>query len=260
MNELSASEIKQIAKLSEVKYRRALGLFKVEGHKAVCDTIDGFDIEKFIATSDWLDNNEALTAKLRRRTTVYKVGNRVMSRLSSLSTPPSVMSVCKIPDRAFNVIEITSSELVVALDGIQDPGNLGTIIRTCDWFGVRNILCSRGSADVYSPKTIQATMGAISRVNVYYVDLGPVLSELRDRGNKIYVTDLRGSNIFASKLTEGGIVVMGNEGNGVSHNIEILSTEVLNIPSYPGTKTSESLNVGVATAITLSQFRSRLYR
>ncbi len=159
-----------------------------------------------------------------------------------------------MPVRELNDREL-KGRLSIALDGIQDPGNLGTIIRVADWMGVRHIICSRDTVDVYNPKVVQATMGAISRVKVYYADLSDVLRKLRE-SMPVYGTFLDGDNIYATELTEEGIIVMGNEGKGVSEPVANLATKRLYIPSYPpGEQTSESLNVAVATAITLSEFR-----
>ena len=143
--------------------------------------------------------------------------------------------------------------VLVALDGVQDPGNLGTIIRTCDWSGIHHIICSRETADCYNPKVVQATMGALSRVKVHYVDLPMVLDKLN---MPIYVTALDGDNLYDATLSESGIIVMGNEGNGISLEVRQLISHPLLIPSYPaGEATSESLNVGIATAIVLAEFR-----
>jgi len=145
--------------------------------------------------------------------------------------------------------------LCIALDGVQDPGNLGTIIRIADWFGIDTIICSQTTADAYSPKVVQATMGSISRVKVFYTDLTEFLREL-DRDIPIYGTLLDGENIYNSQLSANGIIVMGNEGNGISPAIRELVSHRLLIPSYPLERdTAESLNVAIATAITVAEFR-----
>ena len=150
--------------------------------------------------------------------------------------------------------------ILVALDGVQDPGNLGTIIRTCDWFGIHHIICSRETADCYNPKVVQATMGALARVKVHYVDnLTSVLRKYQEMGYPIYGTLLDGKNMYepmAIPNKEKGIIVMGNEGNGISPAVRDMVTHPLLIPSYPAnTPTSESLNVSIATAIVLAEFR-----
>jgi TrmH family RNA methyltransferase len=150
-------------------------------------------------------------------------------------------------------------ELVVALDGVQDPGNLGTIIRTCDWFGVHDIYCSMDTADCYNPKVVQATMGALARVRVHYINLKEWLEEVQKAGVPVYGTLLEGENMYEKgAITDKskGVIIMGNEGNGISTEIRQLITHPIRIPSYPAdADTSESLNVGIATAIVLAEFR-----
>lgn len=152
-----------------------------------------------------------------------------------------------------------NSQLILALDGVQDPGNLGTIIRTCDWFGIHDILCSRDTADCFNPKVVQATMGALARVRLHYVDLPQMLAQLHQQGIPLYGTLLEGRNMYdANAIADRhkGVIIMGNEGNGISPQVRQLITHPLFIPSYPADMpTSESLNVGIATAIVLSEFR-----
>ena len=159
----------------------------------------------------------------------------------------------------FSIDELLgNNELILALDAVQDPGNLGTIIRIADWFGIKNIICSQGTVDVYNTKTIQSTMGALARVRIHYVNLKEVLDICSRNDYPIYGTFLDGSSIYNAKLTNYGIIVMGNEGNGISDEIEKVISDKLLIPSYPvGELTSESLNVAVATAIVCSEFRRR---
>ena len=155
--------------------------------------------------------------------------------------------------------EARGERLVVALDGVQDPGNLGTIIRTCDWFGINDILCSHDTADCYNPKVVQATMGALARVRLHYVDLPQVLAEIKAEGTPLYGTLLEGINMYqphAIADKQHGVIIMGNEGKGISPAVRQLITHPLLIPSYPAdAETSESLNVGIATAIVLAEFR-----
>ena len=153
-------------------------------------------------------------------------------------------------------VAINADELTLALDGIQDAGNMGTIIRIADWFGINNIFASKNTVDIYNPKVVQATMGALARVRVHYVDL---VEELNKVDAPIYVTALDGDNINKASLTKNGVIVMGNEGNGVSKEVMAVANKKLLIPSYPPERpTSESLNVSVATAIVVSMFRSRI--
>jgi TrmH family RNA methyltransferase len=173
--------------------------------------------------------------------------------MSQLTTPSSVIAVYEIPQSALDET-IVNEQLVIALDRVQDPGNLGTIMRVADWFGISYIVCSRDTVDVYNPKVVQATMGAISRVKVHYVDLPDFIARHRDV--PVYGTLLDGDNIYETSLQNHGLVVMGNEGQGLSDEVKAMVSHRLLIPSYPPERpTSESLNVGMATAITIAEFR-----
>ena len=174
-----------------------------------------------------------------------------------LKTPQDVLAVFEQPHYVAqsNVIE---HSLCLALDGVQDPGNLGTIIRLADWFGIEHIFCSQGTVDVYNPKTVQATMGALARVKLYYVNLPELIASLKQ--TPVYGTFLDGNNMYDEKLSEHGLIIMGNEGNGISKEVEKLVNKRLYVPNYPlYRETSESLNVAIATAIVCAEFRRRLY-
>ena len=235
MEHLSKAQVKWVRSLQQKKHRDAEGVFVAEGAKCVEELRKAFELV-LLATSD----NATYTE---------------IEQMSSLRTPQGVIGVFK--KREFNS-EIPSG-LLVALDGVQDPGNLGTIIRTCDWFGIHDILCSRDTADCYNPKVVQATMGALARVRVHYVDLPKELTLLRQTGLPIYGTLLEGENLYepyAIPDKQRGVIIMGNEGNGISESIRKLITHPLLIPSYPiNASTSESLNVSIATAIVLAEFR-----
>ena len=181
-----------------------------------------------------------------------------MERISQLTTPTSTLAVVEQPRNHF-AIEQLRDKLTLALDGVQNPGNMGTIVRLADWFGVEDIICSKECADCYNPKVVQATMGAILRVRIHYVeDLAKVLHEAKEMGMSIYGTLLDGGNIYNESLTQRGIIVMGNEGRGVSEECRKALTHKLLIPPYPAdSPTSESLNVAMATGIILSEFRRR---
>jgi TrmH family RNA methyltransferase len=184
-----------------------------------------------------------------------------IAQMSNLRTPQGVIGVFKKRgDEAKGERQkARGEELVVALDGVQDPGNLGTIIRTCDWFGVHDIYCSMDTADCYNPKVVQATMGALARVRVHYINLKEWLEEVQKAGVPVYGTLLEGENMYEKgAITDKskGVIIMGNEGNGISPEIRQLITHPIRIPSYPAdADTSESLNVGIATAIVLAEFR-----
>lgn len=250
---LSAAQRKSIAALASARRRREAGLFAAEGTKCVLDTLGAFRLRTLAATAEWFTEHPAQAA-LPQAVTARRPD---MERMSALSTAPPVMAVYEIPEACEP--RMSAGELVVALDCVQDPGNLGTIVRVADWMGVETILASHDTADIFGAKAIQATMGAISRVRVHYCDLAAQLAALPE-GMAVYGTFLGGENIYtAPGLEGGGVLVMGNEGRGISPATEALCTRRITIPSYPpGRPTSESLNVGVATAIALSAFRSRL--
>ena len=176
-----------------------------------------------------------------------------MKRISSLSTPPEIIAVFKLPIGIDEDIEISDDGLYLMLDGIQDPGNFGTIIRTADWFGFDMVICSKDTVDVYNPKVVQATMGSLKRVRIIYTDLPRLIKESKIR--HVYGTMLEGENIFEKKLLSNGAIIMGNEGNGLSDEVRKLVTDPLLIPPTRKDAHGESLNVAIATAITIAQFR-----
>ena len=246
---LSKAQIKWVRSLQQKKNRDAEGVFVAEGEKCVNELRNAFELV-LLATPDNATSTE-------------------IEQMSSLRTPQGVIGVFKrrgerlsAPQKSADFPgppQARGERLVVALDGVQDPGNLGTIIRTCDWFGIHDILCSHDTADCYNPKVVQATMGALARVKLHYVDLPKVLSELKEQGTPLYGTLLEGVNMYQPNAIadkQHGIIIMGNEGNGISPAIRQLITHPLLIPSYPADAiTSESLNVGIATAIVLAEFR-----
>lgn len=243
---LSKAKIKLINQLAQKKYRQQTGLFIAEGYKTVGDMMSYFSCEYLYYTSDY---NSVRTANES-----CEVSYDELKKISRLETPQNVLAVFKMPN--YNNVAINPDELTLALDGIQDAGNMGTIIRIADWFGINNIFASKNTVDIYNPKVVQATMGALSRVRVHYVDL---VDELSKVNVPIYVTALDGENINKSTLSKNGVIVMGNEGNGVSAEVMAVASEKLLIPSYPPERpTSESLNVSVATAIVVSMFRSQI--
>ncbi|MBR6686953.1 MAG: RNA methyltransferase [Paludibacteraceae bacterium] len=243
---LSKAKIKLINQLSQKKYRQQTGLFIAEGHKTVEDMMGYFTTEYLYYTSDYSGNKNANES--------CEVTYDELKKISRLETPQNVLAVFKMP--VYEGVAINPEELTLALDGIQDAGNMGTIIRIADWFGINNIFASKNTVDIYNPKVVQATMGALSRVRVHYVDL---VQELNRVDAPIYVTALDGDNINKCSLTKNGVIVMGNEGNGVSQEVMVVANKKLLIPSYPPERpTSESLNVSVATAIVVSMFRSQI--
>ncbi len=242
MEKISKAQIKLVRSLQQKKFRDELGLFVAEGDKCVSELTKSFELVHLYRKGENASRTE-------------------IEQMSGLRTPQGVIGVFKkhtICDFKFEICD-----LVLALDGIQDPGNLGTIIRTCDWFGVHEIVCSLDTADCYNPKVVQATMGALSRVRVHYMDLPAWLKELKIKNYelKIIGTLLEGKDMYEELSTfdfrlSTNIIVMGNEGNGISQEVRKLITNPIRIPSYPkNAETSESLNVSIATAIVLAEFR-----
>lgn len=254
MRQITANERKLIASLQQAKHRRSEGLFVVEGTRAVLDTLHLFSPEMIVATSAWLEANpEALKGFEDKLLTISE---HDLHRMSGLKTPQGILAVNRIPSPKQD-FEVNPSDLILALDCIQDPGNLGTIIRLADWFGICTILASNNTADCYSPKVVQSTMGALARVEVRYCDLASTLRHISEQCDiKIFGTFLDGDNIYTTPLSKGGIIVMGNEGNGISPEVAACVNSRILIPSYPAERqTVESLNVATATAITLAEFR-----
>lgn len=233
---LSKAQVKWVRSLQQKKNRDAEGVFVAEGEKCVNDLRETFQL--------------VLLATPENATPVE------IEQMSSLRTPQGTIAVFRKP---IAHTPYPLSNLILALDGVQDPGNLGTIIRTCDWFGIHDILCSRDTADCFNPKVVQATMGALARVRLHYVDLPATLAQLHQQGLPLYGTLLEGRNMYEANAIADrhqGVIIMGNEGNGISPQVRQLITHPLFIPSYPADMpTSESLNVGIATAIVLSEFR-----
>jgi len=249
---LSKNDIKNIKSLEHKKFRDEKGLFVAEGHKLVEELLGRFECQMVVATSQWMEGRHQIQAKR-----IEEVTHNDLERISLLRSPQDVLAVFSIPSHSCTLKTTASKELVLALDDVQDPGNLGTIVRIADWFGIKNIFCSRGTADIYNPKAVQATMGAIARVKILYADLEEQLNSLQD-SIPIYGTYLEGEIIYDAKLTANGVIIMGNEGNGISPGTGKAVNRKLYIPSWPVNEpTSESLNVAVATAVVCSEFRRR---
>lgn len=249
MPALSANKIKFIRSLSQKKFRDEYSLFVVEGEKLV---------------------QEALNSSFKVREVYYQeeIGKECMARISNLSTPSPALAVVEKPQYSNEEViksffsgpdklqTPTSAPLCLALDGVKDPGNLGTIIRIADWFGIDAIFASEGSVEVYNPKVVQATMGAIFRKKVIYTDLQDLCLRVKASGLPVYGTFLDGTNMYKTTLQKCGLIVMGSESFGISDDLRGYIENRLYIPPYPvDSITSESLNVGVATAIICAEFR-----
>lgn len=249
---VSKGQIKFISSLSQKKFRDEASMFIAEGTKLVVDMWPVFECVNIYATKEWVSRGLLLDmAKLVIST------DEEMHKMSNQISPQGVLAVFKKRENCFD-LQYLEGKLSLALDDVQDPGNLGTIIRIADWFGVENIFCSEHCADAYGPKTIQATMGALARVKVHYLNLNSFFTDL-PAGLPVYGTFMDGENIYSEHLNSNGIIVMGNEGNGISEAIAQKVNRRLLIPNYPpGVETSESLNVAVATALVCAEFRRRL--
>lgn len=248
---LSKNRLKYIRSLELKKNRKADKVFLAEGPKLTEELLGCFKCRFLIATAGWLAGHGALPVE-----DVTEVSEEELARASLLKTPQQVLAVFEQPDTETD-ISVISRSLCLALDDVQDPGNLGTIIRVADWFGIEDIFCSPGTADVYNPKTVQATMGGIARVRVHYVSLPGLIASLPPE-TPVYGTFLDGTDMYGQDLSAHGLIVMGNEGNGIGPETERLVNRKLYISSYPaGRTTSESLNVAVATSIVCAEFRRR---
>ena len=248
---ISKPKTKLIASLSQKKFRDELGLFVAEGTKLVLDLIPSFNCILLVASKEWLIENPKINAH-----EVLEVDETELRKISNQKNPQGVLAVFEKAKYSFTTDDLYQ-KLSLALDDVQDPGNLGTILRIADWFGISDVFCSEHTADAYNPKTVQATMGALARVKVHTVNLPEFFKSFEGR-LPIYGTFMDGENIYSKTLSQKGIIVMGNEGNGISAEIEKFVTERLLIPNYPiGQATSESLNVGVATALVCGEFRRK---
>lgn len=249
---------KLTASLATAKGRRRAGLFAAEGTKCVLDTLGAYRLRYVAATAEWLADHPL--GQVADGADIYECRRSDLVAMTSLTLAPDVIAAFEIPaDEAFDPAAL-DGHLTLALDRVQDPGNLGTIIRTADWMGISLILASSDTVDCFNPKTVQATMGALARVKVIYGDLANMLRQARNRGIDVAGTFLDGDNIYTAQLPQQAVIVMGNEGSGISDEVASTVSSRLLIPSYPPERpTSESLNVATATAIVVSQFISRYY-
>lgn len=242
---VSKNQIKLITSLQQKKYRKQHELFFAEGIKVIQELLNSnfelyhlFSVE---AIFDTLPQNK-----------VTLISEAELKKISALTTPNTCLALFRIPEEK----PVVESGLILALDDIRDPGNLGTILRLSDWFGISHVVCSNETVDIYNPKVVQATMGSITRVNVIYTDLEAFLDQTE---LPVFGTFMDGANIYEQKLPENGIIVMGNEANGISESIEKQTTERLSIPRFGDLQRTESLNVATATAIILSEFKRGLF-
>ena len=238
---VSKNQIKLIKSLQQKKYRLANELFIAEGVKVIQELLQS----NFVLEHLFITENIFIAIPIEKKTQVTEDD---LKKISALSTASNCLAVFKIPKDT----KVATSGLIVALDDIRDPGNLGTIIRLCDWFGIHQIWCSKETVDVYNPKVIQATMGSIARVNVSYVDLNECISKSK---LPVFGTFMDGENVYSQKLPAAGILVLGNEANGISMDLEKIISHRIAIPRFGDIQKTESLNVATATAIFLSEFK-----
>lgn len=256
---VTKQNIKDIHALSMKKHRDTGQCFVAEGPKVVGDLLPLMSCRELYASAEFLKNVDADVRKHIRR--IEEVDQKTLERLSLLCAPREALAVFDKPpadnDLSF-LATLPQQHLCLALDAVQDPGNLGTIVRIADWFGIEHIFASPNTADIYAPKVVQATMGAVGRVKVHYVAL-PLLLDNLDVDIPVYGTFLDGKNMYSQELAANGLIVMGNEGKGISPEVAAHINRKLYIPPFPeGRDTSESLNVAVATAVVCAEFRRRV--
>ena len=236
---LSKNQVKLIQKLHHKKYRNELNLFIVEGKKSINEFLQaGYTPQLLIAT-------EAFTTNVPQHL-ITPVSKDELRKVSTLQNPDEGLAVFQQPKHK----GILQEGVIVALDNVQDPGNLGTIIRLCDWFGVETLLCNTQTVDCYNPKVVQASMGSLTRVAVHYLDLAAFLTTT---ALPVYTMDLKGENLYTATFPKDCILILGNEANGISSEVRALSNEVITIPRFSQHQRTESLNVAMAGAIILSE-------
>ena len=241
---LSKNNIKLITSLQQKKYRQKHQLFVAEGVKVVNELLaSSLEVEHIFSVDASFEASKNCEITL--------ISENELKKVSTLKSPNKVLGLFKIPKEK----EINQDKFMVALDGVNDPGNLGTIIRLCDWFGVTELVCSKNTVDCYNQKVVQSTMGSLTRVNISYVDLQDFLSNSK---LPVFTADMDGENVYTSSFPEKAVLVMGNEANGISPEIAQTVKHALTIPRFGDLQQTESLNVATATAILLSEFKRGL--
>ncbi len=238
---LSKNHIKYITSLAQKKYRQKHKLFKAEGVKIVQELLNSnFNVFQIFCVDD-------LTLDISSDK-IIRISESELKKISSLKTPNKILGVFKIPEET----KPKMKGLILALDGINDPGNLGTIIRLCDWFGISELICSKNTVDCYNQKVVQASMGSLKRIQIHYLDLVAYLEITKLPG---FIADMDGENAYTSSLPKEAILIMGNEANGISDEVRKVITNKISIPRFGKSQETESLNVATATAILFSEFR-----
>lgn len=257
---ISKNSIKYVRSLALKKMRREENAFVAEGGKLFADLIGYFVPRNIFATKEWMESNHVLICKIKEMygVVVDEATDEELRKMSFQETPQDILAVFLQSENMAEIEHIARENLCIALDEVQNPGNLGTIMRVADWFGIEHVFCTSTCADVYNPKTVQATMGALARVKVHYCNLEEALRKI-PADIPVYGTFLDGENIYTQELSSNGVILMGNEGRGISQDMTKYVTKRVLIPSYPPDRpTSESLNVAVATSIVCAEFRRRL--
>ena len=238
---ISKNQLKLITSLSQKKYRQKHNLFIAEGVKVLNELLNStFEIETLFCTDDF---EVAISEKK-----IVRISETELKKVSTLKSPNKALGLFKIPKEK----ALQNSGFTIALDAINDPGNLGTIIRLCDWFGITQLVCSKDTVDCYNQKVVQASMGSLTRVSIHYTDLENYITK---SNLDTFIADMDGKNVYKTKLPKEGILIMGNEANGVSEEIKSLLQYKISIPRFGETQETESLNVATATAILLSEFK-----
>lgn len=251
---ISKNVTKLIQNLEKKKFREKYNLFKIEGEKMVAELLrSNFVIEYIFASEEWANNNHNNIDKSK----LHIVTESEMKSFSDFQSLPKVLAVAHIPEQETPSQNTIGNQLVIALNGVQDPGNLGTIFRVADWFGIKHIICDKDCASIHNSKAVQASMGAIFRVKATYIEnLATWIEQNKKPEYKTFGTFLEGHNIYHTQLPDKGVIIMGNEGHGISNELEKLTDTKITIPSFANSEFhTESLNVGVATGIILSEFK-----
>jgi TrmH family RNA methyltransferase len=244
---ISRAQIKYVNSLKLSKFREKQKVFIAEGPKLVNEFLESqLEIEMIFAIPDWLQENQTLIAKVKS----LEISPVELGKISSLKTPNQVLAVVRIPDHHLDTEKLKHG-LTIALYDIRDPGNMGTIIRSAEWFGIEHILCSRECVDIYNPKVVQASMGSIARVKVFYQDLADFFSDHEDL--QVYGASMDGKSIYEETLSEDSILLIGSESHGIPEKLHPFIDKSISIPPVGGFP--ESLNAGVAASIILSEFR-----
>lgn len=245
---ISKNLIKWLKSLQMKKFRQAESVFVAEGPKLVGELLDGGFECVYMAITEKVPTSKYQGILCDIAT------EEELKRVSTVETPQGVLAVFRQPKHEIDALKVMKEGLCLALDEVQNPGNLGTIVRLADWFGIHDVFCSQGCADLFNPKTIQATMGALAHVRVHYYNLEKLLENAHNEGVAVYGTFLDGENMYEKRLQATGIIVMGNEGRGISTEVERCVTHRLTIPSWSDSHV-ESLNVAIATAVVCAEFR-----